>query len=67
MAERIKLPLITGFRVTGFEPIYSAEIALKMEDGPVRHPRRQRTRQNDLDAGGGLRIGGRLWTTKRKK
>jgi len=34
MAERIKLPLVTGFRVTGFEPIYSAEIALDMEDGP---------------------------------
>src|ERR1035441_4665251 len=34
MAERIKLPLITGFRVTGFVPIYSSEIALDMEDGP---------------------------------
>ena len=34
MAERIKLPQVTGFRVTGFEPIYSAEIDLDMEDGP---------------------------------
>jgi ABC-type uncharacterized transport system ATPase subunit len=34
MAERIKLPLITGFRVSGFVPIYSAEVALNMQDGP---------------------------------
>jgi len=34
MAERIKLPLITGFRVTGFEPIYSADIVLRLDDGP---------------------------------
>ncbi len=34
MAERIKLPFVTGFRVTGFEPIYSASISLKMREGP---------------------------------
>jgi recombinational DNA repair ATPase RecF len=34
MAVRIKLPLITGFRVSGFIPIYSAEIELTMADGP---------------------------------
>jgi hypothetical protein len=34
MAERIKLPLVTGFRVTGFEPVYSADMALNMRDGP---------------------------------
>jgi predicted RNA-binding Zn-ribbon protein involved in translation (DUF1610 family) len=34
MAERIKLPLLTGFRITGFEPIYSADIALGMQEGP---------------------------------
>jgi hypothetical protein len=34
MASRIKLPLVTGFRVSGFEPIYSAEISMVMNDGP---------------------------------
>lgn len=34
MAERIKLPLLTGFRITGFEPIYSANIELAMSEGP---------------------------------
>jgi predicted RNA-binding Zn-ribbon protein involved in translation (DUF1610 family) len=34
MAERIKLPLLTGFRITGFEPIYSATIELEMNEGP---------------------------------
>src|SRR5664280_2167540 len=34
MAERIKLPLLTGFRITGFAPVYSADIALGMHEGP---------------------------------
>jgi hypothetical protein len=34
MAELIKLPLLTGFRITGFEPIYSANIAFRMDEGP---------------------------------
>ena len=34
MAERIKLPFITGFRITGFEPIYSAAISLELAEGP---------------------------------
>jgi hypothetical protein len=34
MPSRIKLPLLTGFRVSGFEPIYSAAISLAMKDGP---------------------------------
>lgn len=34
MANKIKLPLVTGFRVTGFQPIYSANIELTMESGP---------------------------------
>lgn len=34
MAERIKLPLLTGFRINGFAPIYSADIALGLQEGP---------------------------------
>lgn len=33
-AERIKLPLLSGFRISGFEPVYSANIELKMGEGP---------------------------------
>lgn len=34
MAERIKLPLLTGFRIKGFAPIYSADVTLVMQEGP---------------------------------
>jgi len=34
MTERIKLPLLSGFRITGFAPVYSADIALVMHEGP---------------------------------
>jgi hypothetical protein len=33
MAERIKLPLLTGFRVSGFAPSYSADVSLSMLHG----------------------------------
>lgn len=34
MLERIKLPLLTGVRISGFTPIYSGDISLKMSQGP---------------------------------
>jgi hypothetical protein len=34
MAQRTKLPLVTGFRIEGFKPIYSADVELSMREGP---------------------------------
>lgn len=34
MAERIKLPFITGVRIVGFQPIFSEDISLDTSDGP---------------------------------
>lgn len=33
MAEKIKLPLLKGFRLSGFKPIYSSDVSLKMGTG----------------------------------